>query len=353
MKEGSRQRLEDLDDRESGHSSMFGVFSRIPCFLLRPLARVRVVTPYYHIVSDNDVPHVKHLHRHKNIAEFKDDLDFILQNYSPIDLHALLEHANTGRPLPARACLLTFDDGYSEMSHVVAPILLAKGVSATFFVSSAFVDNAELCYLNKASLLIEELISNRSPGIEGQLTALLRSRGTAGEDLKSAILSITYPERGLLDEMAGMVGLNFAEYLLRKKPYLTASQIADLIRDGFTIGAHSVDHPRYSAISIEQQVRQTIDSVKYVRERFRLTYGVFAFPHSDDGVSREAFRRIADSGLVELSFGTSGLMNDSVPNHLQRFSLEKPLKPAHRILAFQYARRLSRLTAGKSVVTRG
>jgi peptidoglycan/xylan/chitin deacetylase (PgdA/CDA1 family) len=352
MKETARQRLEDLANCECGRPRTFGSFSRITCSLLRALTRVPVIIPYYHLVSDIDVPHVKHLHRQKNIREFRSDLDFILTNYSPIGLHTLLEHANSGRRLPPRACLLTFDDGYSEMSNVVAPILHAKGVSATFFVTSAFVDNAQLCYLNKASLLIEELIRNRSSGVEGQLTALLRSRGAAGEDLKSEILSIGYAERSLLDEMAGMISLNFAEYLLKRKPYLTAAQIEDLIRGGFTIGAHSVDHPLFSAISIEEQVRQTIDSVRYVRDRFSLSYGVFAFPHNDDGVSREMFRRITDSGLVDLSFGTSGILNDSVPNHLQRFSLEKPLKPAHRILAFQYARRVSRLIAGKSVVTR-
>ena len=41
-----------------------------------------------------------------------------------------------------RRCLhLTFDDGFRELHDVVAPILLRKGIPATFFVNSAFIDN--------------------------------------------------------------------------------------------------------------------------------------------------------------------------------------------------------------------
>ena len=42
--------------------------------------------------------------------------------------------------------LLTFDDGLSECYQVVAPILKEKGIPATFFLCSAFVDNHELAY---------------------------------------------------------------------------------------------------------------------------------------------------------------------------------------------------------------
>jgi hypothetical protein len=38
--------------------------------------------------------------------------------------------------------------------------------------------------------------------------------------------------------------------------------------------------------------------------------------------------------------------------HLQRFSLENPLEPASRILAYHHARRLGKMLTGQARVTR-
>jgi peptidoglycan/xylan/chitin deacetylase (PgdA/CDA1 family) len=311
------------------------------------------MVPYYHIVSDIDVPHVRHLHGYKTVREFELDLEYVLRYHRPIDLHALLEHAREGRALPARACLITFDDGYSEISSIVAPILRAKGISATFFLTTAFLDNRELGYLNKASVLISALKTRRNSQIETQVVELLRSRGLLRQELISSILSIDYAKRAVLDEIAARMEFDFQDYLYREKPYLTISEIAALIRDGFTIGAHSIDHPRYSAISVEEQTRQTIESTRYVRDTFRLAYGAFAFPHNDTGVPGSLFRLMSTSGLIDLSFGTAGLKDDTVPNHFQRFSLEKPRKPAARMISSQYARRVARLIVRRGPRTRG
>jgi peptidoglycan/xylan/chitin deacetylase (PgdA/CDA1 family) len=259
----------------------------------------------------------------------------------------------TGRPLPERGFLLSFDDGYSEISDVVAPILLEKGINATIFVNSAFIDNKQLCYLNKASLIVEQLQKRRSSSLDEKVCRIVHAKEMEFDDIKSGILSIQYKQRDILDEIADVLELDFTVYSLMNRPYLTSTQINKLIENGFTIGAHSIDHPLYSTLSVDAQLYQTIESVKFVRETFNLSYGVFAFPHSDHNVPQEFFDRVSQSGLVDLSFGTAGMMDDSAPNNLQRFSLEKPLMPAKRIISLQYARKLFRLWTGRGRILRG
>jgi peptidoglycan/xylan/chitin deacetylase (PgdA/CDA1 family) len=320
--------------------------------LLRALAGVDFILPYYHVVSDHEIPHVRHLYRYKSVRDFKADLDFILAHYSPIDLSELLNHVQSGRRLPEKAFLLTFDDGFREMSEIVAPILTEKGVSATFFVNSAFIDNAKMCYLNKASLLVEELQRRQSVALREDVARALRAQGVQSDDVVAGILSITYRKRALVDHLAEIVGLDFDEYLSVTQPYLTAAQIRTLIRDGFTIGAHSVDHPLYASLSLDEQISQTVDSLNAVRRTFGLSYGAFAFPHSDTNVSREFFDKLSATGLLDVSFGTAGLIHDSVPAHFQRFSLEAPLEEAQRILAFQLVRRLRKNITGSATIAR-
>jgi peptidoglycan/xylan/chitin deacetylase (PgdA/CDA1 family) len=319
---------------------------------LGSLTRTDLIIPYYHVVSDVENVYVKHLYPYKSVAQFRDDLDFLLRHYHPTTLADVLADAKGGHRVPPNSFLLTFDDGFREVFDVIAPILLEKGVSATFFVNSDFVDNRNLCYLNKASLLAEALGENGRSPVERQVSAMLRAGGIQRPTARDGVLAVPYRDRALLDDIAGVLCIDVAERLRRDQPYLTSDQITTLLGMGFTIGGHSIDHPTYSMLSLEEQLRETIVSVEFVRRRFGLDYGVFAFPHHDNRVSKTFFSRLFETGIVDLSFGTAGLLYDSAPNHLQRVSLEAPLDAAARILGFQHARKLAKIVAGVSTIAR-
>jgi peptidoglycan/xylan/chitin deacetylase (PgdA/CDA1 family) len=329
-----------------------GILARVPASLLHTLAGGDPLVPYYHMVSDVEIPHVRHLYRYKSVGEFNADLEFLLRRYKPVAISDLLDHVTGRHDLPERAFLLTFDDGFREMHDIVAPILSAKGVSATFFLNSAFVDNRELCYLNKASLLVDQYLRHSTAAITQELMRLLASSGIYSRDVPSGIRAIGYKERAVADELARVLELDYEAYLSSVRPYLTASQVRSLIASGFSIGAHSIDHPLYASIALEEQLRQTIASVRAIRQAFQLSYGAFAFPHSDRSVSKEFFDRLSSAGVVDVSFGTAGLLRDTISTHIQRFSLEAPVEPARRILAFQHIRRVVKKMAGSGTVMR-
>jgi hypothetical protein len=52
---------------------------------------------------------------------------------------------------------LSFDDGLSACYDTIAPILLRKGVPATFFLNPAFIDNKALMFRYKISLCLNAL----------------------------------------------------------------------------------------------------------------------------------------------------------------------------------------------------
>lgn len=253
--------------------------------------------------------------------------------------------------LPKNAILLTFDDGFREMHDVVAPILLNKGVSATFFINSNFTDNKELCYQHKASLLIKYL-PGMSHVTRKKMGDVLKTKEITSEEIQKEILSLNYQEREVIDHVAQLMEIDFTDYLLKYKPYLTSEQILQLIKKGFSFGAHSVDHPLYAFLSLEEQLQQTKESVNFVKEKFNLDYGAFAFPHTDIGVSKAFFEEIYSHSLVDITFGTGGIISDSFKKNIQRFSLERPLLPAREIIAYQYAKKMYRCIRGKYKIIR-
>jgi peptidoglycan/xylan/chitin deacetylase (PgdA/CDA1 family) len=320
------------------------LLSEIPICILERLIYTTLIIPYYHTVSDGDIPHIKHLYKHKNINQFKEDIDFILKNYTPISLRDLLDFMKSGVTLSKKSLLLTFDDGFREIHDVIAPILLNKGVPATFFLNSAFIDNKVLCYQHKASILLEKLQKSQNLILKNKIVALFVENDIEFFNIESGLLNIKYDKKHVLDEVADVLDVDFNNYLIKNKPYLTFDQTEGLIKNGFTIGAHSIDHPLYMSLSITDQLYQSIESLRNIKEKFCLDYGAFAFPHSDFGVSKHFFIEFYKSGLVDISFGTRGMLDDNINNHFQRFSLEKPLMPAKKIIAINYARKIYKTT---------
>ena len=125
------------------------LFSQVPSFLLERAVRVRPLVAYYHVVSDHPLPHVSHLYRFRSVAAFEEDLESFLATYRVIGLPDLIDTLRRGRSLPGNTLVLTFDDGFREMSDVVAPVLLARGVPAAFFLTTGF-----LVLLNRVATLL-------------------------------------------------------------------------------------------------------------------------------------------------------------------------------------------------------
>jgi len=324
-----------------------------PLTILKKLGSVNPLLPFYHMVSNEQLPHIRY--QYKKINEFKADLDFLLKYYTPVSLLDLLKSQQS---LPKNACLLTFDDGFSQMADIVAPILKAKGLSATFFLVSSFLDNQALGNRNKGALLIHAFKKLTHPASFEMAvnTIFTKNELTYTYFEHSIIEGVKYSKKHVLDEVARLLEVDFNEYLAKNKPYLTSSQVNQLIKDGFTIGAHSVDHPLYLALSLEQQLAQTKTSLTFLKEKFSLNYRAFAFPFSDVGVSKKFFETVFQGGEVEISFGTAGSKQDSYCHHLQRIPMEQSrggkMVPASNLIKVEYTKKILRSLVGQNQIIR-
>ncbi|SHF38779.1 Polysaccharide deacetylase [Mariniphaga anaerophila] len=271
-----------------------------PCFL-----------PFYHVVSDNKLPHILN-YPYRNIARFEEELDFFLKYFVPVSLEELISEKSSGKKI----FHLTFDDGLRESYDVIAPILLKKGIPATFFVNTAFVDNHALFHKYKASIILNRLMKKTHP----ETLAFLKKNGLAVEE----ILKVDVSRVGILNEAATMLGIDFEDFLHRQKPYLSSSQIRSLNMDGFTIGAHSHSHPEFWKISEEEQIKEIKESMARVEELVSPPIKAFSFPFTDDGVPASVLRVVKDEHICDVTFGTAGVKNDPFSSHFQRYPVELP-----------------------------
>ena len=277
---------------------------RLPAGLMSLVSGVQLAAPCYHLVCDGPLPpHLRHLYSCRSTKTFEADLDFLLNWGVPLSLDQLERISCHDNRMPTRSFFLSFDDGLKEVAEIVAPICLRKGVPMTMFLNSAFLDNQELCYRHKVSLLIEQL-PLMSPATDQKIREVFGSMGTmpSGRPLREWLLRVSWPQRAALDELANLLGVDFGAFLVTQRPYLTTEQVEALIKSGFTVGSHSVDHPLYSTLSLEEQVRQTGQCCESLNQRFGELNRPFAFPFVSDGVDREFFRQILEQPLASLIF---------------------------------------------------
>ncbi len=330
--------------------------SVLPVTQLLKAAGNPVLFPYHHLVSNHNALHIRHLYSYKNEQQFADDLDYMLRYLRPVSANELSAAVKSKQPLPSNAFLMSFDDGLREVYDVIAPVLLKKGIPAVFFINPAFVDNKELFYRCKLSLIIEEL-SNTDVSIQllEQCRNLLNLPShTSLNEVKHAVKQINNLTAHLADELGLLLGISFNDFLETQQPFLTTEQITELGKKGFTIGAHSWNHPYYHLLTDEEKLEQTISSMNYVTTHFKPSVTTFSFPHFDNRLSQTFFDALKERTSIDLLFGIQNQKYELQNKMLHRFNAERPELPfkkqLHGVLLFMILQRFTGMHAVKRKV---
>jgi peptidoglycan/xylan/chitin deacetylase (PgdA/CDA1 family) len=321
----------------------------LPGRLFRSGGPMGLLLPYHHVVSNEFLPHINQLYAFKNVQQFTEDLDFLLKHYKPLHPDDLAKAIYNHAAIPPGSFLLTFDDGFREVYDNIAPILEKKGVPAIFFINPAFVDNRELFYRCKISLLIDEL-KNKTADLLPDYSKVLAA-APATDTVIATLKNLNQNNAAVLDVLANNIHFSFQDFLEKQKPFLTSSQVVDLHKRGFTIGAHSMNHPYYHLLSVEEQVRQTIDSCNYVKELLRTEECHFSFPHSDAGISQSVINAI-NQQQTGLLFGIQNQKKELQNRILHRFNAERPETSVNALIKGQLLLNKIQQLTGRDTVKR-
>lgn len=313
---------------------LFSGTSSLPIGWLKERSPVRLLIPYHHLVSDERVAHIERLYSFKNTRQFEKDLDYLLTHFKALSLQEIIQYREKGLSPPATGFLVTFDDGLRQVYEIAAPILWRKGVPAAVFINPPFVDNKDIFYDFKKGLILDKLdnrlIDKKLLSSTGNLFGRVF---TSSRQLQAAVRSINYLNKHLVDEIGQLLEIDFESFRKKERPCMTLSQLKELAGRGFAIGSHSMDHPLYSLISPEEQIRQTLESTHWVTRSLDLPYKAFAFPHVDTGVGNALFEQLVGQfpPALDLVLANQTGMLEKHPRVLHRFIGENPAIPMERM----------------------
>jgi len=254
-------------------------------------------------------------------ARFDAVCGWLARDFNVLPLDEAVVRLREGR-LPARACCITFDDGYADNLHVAVPILQRHGLSATFFVATGFLDGGRMWN----DTVIETLracaptgLDLRELGLGRHDTADAGARRCAIDAVIGAIKYLAPDERlARTRAIAAAAGVVPPDDLM-----LTTRELRRLRGAGMLIGAHTVDHPILATLPAAQ-ARVEIDAGRRTLEdALGERVGLFAYPngkpHTDYLPEHVAMvRELGFDAAVSTAWGVSTAATD--PYQLRRFT---------------------------------
>jgi peptidoglycan/xylan/chitin deacetylase (PgdA/CDA1 family) len=314
----------------------------------------KLILPFYHAVCNDEPIHLKHLYKVRSSETFEKDLDYLLQYYTAVSIDEISDHANHVKSLKKNSFFISFDDGLSEFKELAWPILKRKGIPTALYVNPKFVDNKELFYRFKASILIDFIQNNENSKLLIEANELLGSLIDSVSSLETFVRGIKYEQKQFLDDLAEYFKIDFNVYLMHNKPYLNTDELKELKSEGLHIGAHSMDHPLFYELNEKDMKWQLEESVKWVNQTFNQEISSFSYPFTDFGLSGKFFEQVFNNNnpKVDLTFGTAGMKKEQLKKHLQRIPIEDYSTDMRNIIKQQYLYYLAKTPLLKNTIRR-
>ena len=308
----------------------------IPLSYMISITNRKIILPFYHAISDTRLPHISNLYSIRSIDLFIKDLEYFCKFYKPISADELFQIVVEKKHVNNPVFHLTFDDGLKQIYSEIAPILEEKGIPATFFLNTNFVDNKDLFFRYKISLIIEFINNHTIDNELNKISLILTKPVKNKQDVIFKLFQLNSFAQKKIDEIAKLLNINFHDFLQNYQPYLKSSEINDLLKKGFTIGSHSAEHLYFKNLKTEEQKRQVSESFNYISAHFGIKNKYFSFPFGDEGVTAFFFEWLYEFEKCRLSFGISGLKDDLYKTHLHRISMENTFDFSDKIIKTEY-----------------
>lgn len=254
-------------------------------------------------------------------ASFEARLQWLAAGFRVLPLVEAVRRLRDGS-LPPNAACITFDDGYADNATVAAPILSRMRMSATFFISTGFLDGGRMWN----DTVIESVRGCRSGSLD--LDAVGCGRWSCIDDaariatihgLLDRLKYLPQVERqAKVDAIADAVGLPSRSDLM-----MTRQQLRELRRYGMSIGAHTVTHPILTTLTNDEARAEIADGRLELEEILGERVKVFAYPNGkpkrDYDASHVALvREQGFDAAVSTAWGVSHRNSD--PFQLARFT---------------------------------
>jgi peptidoglycan/xylan/chitin deacetylase (PgdA/CDA1 family) len=259
--------------------------------------------------------------------EFEEQIRYLNKNYKIISLADYIEKKNQQESLCGCA-VITFDDGFKDFLTLGWPALMKYQAPATVFV---FKSALEMVYWQHRVYFIldaakkDMLTFNVCPDEAIQIN--LKSNEKKYQTIINLIKLLKnkpISSRGrIISELAKELEVNKEPQA--KQVYLDYDDLASLVRQGVSLGGHSVGHGNLAELNSEEIKEEIYSSIDFIRSLTKQKDITFALPFGAG--NEDVIRELQAQGCLCSFISASGLNSREEDNFkLKRIAaLESPI----------------------------
>lgn len=189
-----------------------------------------------------------------------------------------------------RHVVITFDDGYRDNHAIALPILRRHGLTATFFVTTGFVDQPQLPWWDEIAVRVRNSSGPRldlRPWLPETLALTdAFARETAIHQLLDTYKHLPGTQAvQMMARLREICGDDEQVDALGQQLWMSWNMIRELHAQGSTIGGHTANHSLLARISEEQQWQEISTCAARLEQELGQPMHYFAYPVG----SRDAF----------------------------------------------------------------
>ena len=202
-----------------------------------------------------------------------------------------------GEPLPPRAVVLTFDDGYLDNLELGVPMLAEHGFPATFFLVPGFLSGTVGAWWEDLSAAFERARAARlSVGESVYDLTTPASREAAHEAVRASVKTLDHASR--VAEVARVSEeLDPAPTSVGEGLFMDWGGAKSLLAAGHEVGSHTVTHAILERETEAGQLTELADSRRELESGLGIPVDTLAFPNGSMGdYSETTTRLVAELG---------------------------------------------------------
>jgi peptidoglycan/xylan/chitin deacetylase (PgdA/CDA1 family) len=213
-----------------------------------------------------------------SVSSFRQQMEFIARNFTPISCSDLERYIYSGNSLPTASAIITFDDGFEDNYLNAFPILRALSLPATFFVTTQCVDRGEPFWFET---IARAVITTSKPLNVLGLPALPRDADVQSrrEYLAATLrLLITLEDGARRKQVDAIIGGSAIDRDATAHRPMTWQQIREMSAAGMEFGSHTVTHPVLTKLCDAELERELVESKARIEAELRVPVTSLAYP---------------------------------------------------------------------------
>jgi peptidoglycan/xylan/chitin deacetylase (PgdA/CDA1 family) len=193
---------------------------------------------------------------------FRRQMEIVARHFRAVTLEDVLLFLQGEKPLPPRAVVITFDDGYADNYQAAKNILSPLGIPGVFYVTVDCIARQRLPWpaLLRYAFLTSKKSGWTEPDRKTWPLASSEQRYAAFERACEYCSKLSgAPQEEFVETVQQQLGT--ATPRLTERLMMTWDEARTLARDGHTIGSHTMTHPNMAYIA-EADVRTEMLNAK-------------------------------------------------------------------------------------------